>query len=185
MNQVQAAAMVAANSAVAKVMHLIPDLVQHEVQKVPAIAIAEKTMEAASNYRAPRYTPVYTQPPQKPASNYTDVLMKSIEWRKGRGTRLGIIWLEKPGTEETLQVEQFGNDCSVLRRDEAQPGAIWHGGKLIKAGMSCWTQFDPIEGQIETVVSKLLSRGWAIKKPTTKVIQLSLVYDIKPAAAAA
>lgn len=169
-------AKMAAFHAVKGVTEQITDLVQYETMKVmPAVP-----PEAIQQLRSARYERGYVDmSASQPSSNYAQTLMRYAEWRKSRGERLGIIWLQKDGTRETLQVEQYGDYCAVLRRDDNQPHAKTdRHGMVTQPGKSCWTQFDPLPGHIDQVLVKLLARGWVVKQPTHKTVQLELVEGI-------
>lgn len=169
-SEVRMIAKLAAIDVANQVREQITDVVRYEAKKVLPVVEPEVIQ------KAPRYSACYIEPPAKPVSNYAETLMKSVIWRAKRGERLAMIWLEKFGTQETLLVEQFGDECSVLRKDESQPRShIGAGGKLEIAGKSFWTQFDPLVGHIDQVVAKLLAKGWVVKQPTRTAVQLSLV----------
>ena len=172
-SELRAVAKLAAIHAIRGVREQITDLVQYETMKVLPEINPENIQPKVDS---PRFERAYVEPPAKPVSNYAQTLIRSIQWRSGKGERLAIARLKKPGTSEELLVEQFGDECSVLRKDESQPRATLHTNGTVKiVGKSIWTQFDSVKGRIDQVVAKLLLKGWVVQQPTHNAVQLLLV----------
>lgn len=177
-SEVRMVANLAAMQAVSRVTDQITDLVQYETMKVLPAVKPEKLQAVNPS----RYQRCYIEPPSKPASNYASVMMRFAEWVRGRGDLLDQVYLQKPATREILQVQQYGNDCAVMRRDDAQPGLKKDDlGKVIDPGKSVWVQFDPLPGQIDQVVARLLAKGWVVKQSNQPKVQLTLVESMAAA----
>lgn len=176
MNQkeVMQLAKIASLQTMASMREQISDVIRYELPKVvPHIDIIESTSSTRSTRRS--FGRGRMEPPSPPASNYTKVIMASAEWRHGRGDVLGSVWMHKSSTQEKLLVEQYEQECSVLKMDRNQKKAKFDSAnQLIEPGMSVWTQFAAVKGVLEDVVANLRSKGWEVLQPEKKS-QLTLI----------
>jgi len=124
----------------------------------------------------PKYTRCYFDVEKySPSSNYTQVLMASAKWRAGKGARLGSAWMFKPDKRQKLLIEQYGQECSVLRMDlDQMPAKFDTTNKMTEPGLSIWTDFVSVNGTIEDVVAMQKNKGWILVQPERKH-QLELV----------
>lgn len=151
----------------------INDVVRHELPLVVKAGTGDGT--EFNNTPAPLRREIFNQTEYKASSNYSQVLLASARWRKGRGSRLGSVWMFKPGTQERLLVEQYEQECSVMRMDKAAEKAEFDSiNRMTKPGSSIWGQFDPMKGVIEDVTAKLETKGWKVETQKLKH-QLALV----------
>lgn len=121
---------------------------------------------------------VYTEPPRARVSNYAQVLMEAGKWKLDKGICLASVWMCMPGKpQEFLFIEQFGQECAVMRMDKGQPKAVLDSKqyfKIIVPGKSIWTDFIPAQGLIDDVVARQKAKGWEIYQSAPKR-QLELV----------
>ena len=166
--QIRQAAQFAAMHVLGSVREQIADVVRHEL---PAV-VAPKHKEVALPKYPRRYFDVEEY---STTSNYTKMLMASAKWRAGKGSQLGSAWMFKPDTRQKLLIEQYGQECSVLRMDLAQMSAKFDTiNKMTEPGLSIWTDFVSVNGTIEDVVAMQKSKGWVLVQPERKH-QLELV----------
>jgi hypothetical protein len=109
---------------------------------------------------------VYTEPPRAPVSNYAQVLMSVAKWKKDKGECLGSVWMCKiDNPKEFLLIEQYGQECGVLRMDKGQPKAVldprqYH--KVVVPGKSIWTNFATVKGLLDEVIANRKAKGWNV-----------------------
>lgn len=146
------------------IMSEVRGLVEYEVHKfAPQPSPSHPTAWANRLDRVPSLNKL-----AQPASNYSQIINASCAWRKGLGPRLADVWMFKHSSKEKLFVEQFGQECSVMKFDALHKKAVFNSGVMKEAGTSPWVEFAPMKGGIEEVVAKLKSKGWAVYIPENK-----------------
>ncbi len=166
-------ATLAANHVLNQVREQFQDMVHYETMKVLPVISPEKLQPKPIRTSEQR---CYVAPPSKPKSNFGQILMQCAAWQHGKSL-LDETYLEKAGTRETLLVQQYDEECSVLRRDESQPSThLDAADRAEKLGKSVWVQFETFALHIDQLVPKLLAKGWTIKPRLVKA-QLTLLDD--------
>lgn len=152
-------AKVAASKAVHAVLQEVPHLIQASMAEVSR----EKKPPPPVNPRRSRSEPL----PIIEVKDYPPI-SQSTHWRRKRGPRMAFVWLDKEASSEKLFVEQYGDQCSVLRKVSAANALHPRPGVN-----QCFVQFEVMEGGIGVVIGKLSTKGW--KQIPTPKVQLELL----------
>lgn len=159
--QLNMVATLAAAHAVNKVTEKIDDVINFHMSKVLPV-IEPKKIELCAKRD---YLELPLAMSLKPKSNFSEIMMKCAKWIQGRDL-LEQAFLEKAGTRETLQVQQYGDECAVLRRDESTPATTFDAsGRPVVLGKSVWVQFETFSAHLDQILPKLMAKGWTIKPP--------------------
>jgi len=162
-SQVQQVAKIAALQVLGSVRDQITDVVRYEIPTVVDSGQKEKEVP-------PKYSRRYFDIPLfQTSSNYTKVLMASAMWRAKKGKQLASAWMFKPDTKQKILIEQYGQECSVLRMDMDQKQAVFDPcNQMTEPGLSIWTDFAAVKGVIEDVLAMQAAKGWVVVRPERK-----------------
>lgn len=99
-------------------------------------------------------------------------IQQSSFWRVGKGARLGASWMTRPDSQNKLFIEQYGSECSVLRK-LGVPQKLENGQNL------AFDRFQFADGTISEVMAKFEGQGWKQAVPPLKTQpQLALLEGV-------
>lgn len=98
--------------------------------------------------------------PRKIADSDLPPIIQSLKWRVKRGKRLGAVWMYKPESSVKKFIEQFGEQCSVMNK--VPSNMALHPADGVN---QCFVTFQVWEGDLQTVMAKLATKGWREVEP--------------------